>query len=89
MKSILTSNSINYTERDGSIFFPEAMTQIQKQMLGGVAKNKAWFKRIGLGIELGNIVFDNWDTIDSSSALKRVIKDLSEWMQKNDRAGTE
>ena len=89
MKSVLTSNSINYTERDGSIFFPEAMTQIQKQMLGGVAKNKAWFKRIGLGIELGNIVFDNWDVIDSSSALKRVIKDLSEWMQKNDRTGTE
>lgn len=62
----------------------KSMTPDLRRKIGNIAKGKAkWYKRIGLGERMGNVVFDDWNDIDKSSKLYQVVESLMEWvMQK-------
>ncbi len=44
-------------------------------------KDKAWFKRINRGEELGNIIFKNYEHLDSESCLKKQLNKIMEWIE--------
>ena len=74
--------------RDGdSITFPSLSTE-QRKMLGKIAKNCSWYKRIGLGEQFGNIVMSCMDSFGDNSAIKRNVNGLAEWVINDDEAGT-
>ncbi|MCD8208372.1 MAG: AAA family ATPase, partial [Bacteroidales bacterium] len=46
---------------------------------------KTWYKRIDLGENIGNIVFQNINRLDPGSKLVQVIRDLISWVEDDDR----
>ena len=62
------------------------MTPDSQKKLGKIAKHKssAWYKRIELGELFGNIIFENWQTINEDTILKKVVNDLKNWVKKDD-----
>lgn len=85
VKSRLTSEKIPFEVADGEIRL-DAMTPDVQKKIGEIAKRKKveWYKRIDLGEQLGNAVFDNWEYIGSNAKLKSVVNALSKWVIGND-----
>lgn len=52
-----------------------------KKLIGTIAKEKDWFKRIDSGEELGDVVFSVWDKISDSSATHRTLMSLINWVR--------
>ena len=78
-------SSVSYWEQDNHIVLDTIDDEVRKS-IGSIAKKKGveWYKRIGLGESLGNVVFENWDIIDTNSRLKKVVNDIINWVTKND-----
>lgn len=85
VKSRLTSEEIPFEVADDEIRLV-AMTPDAQKKIGEIAKRKKveWYKRIDLGEQLGNAVFDNWEYIGSETKLKSVVDALSKWVIGND-----
>lgn len=64
------------------------ITSEQKVQLGALAKKKSWFKNIGLGQQIGDIVFSAFDSFGADSRIRSVIKDLTTWVMKDDTRRT-
>lgn len=85
VKSRLTANNIQYEVKDEKICLSGMKAEDQCK-IGNIAKRKKieWYKRIDLGELLGNVVFDNWESIRSDAKLKTVVEALSKWVIDND-----
>ena len=60
-------------------------TSDQRRHIGTISKanskeKQSWYKRIDLGEEMGNVVFDNWSQIEDSTNLKTVLQKLIDWI---------
>ena len=90
VKSRLTDGSIPFEVVDEELHLISMSPEIQKK-IGEIAKRKKveWYKRIDLGELLGNVVFDNLESIGADTKLKSVIDALSQWVIDNDGNGTE
>lgn len=60
----------------------KSTTKTQRKQLGTIAKKENWYKRIGLGQEIGNIVFSHWSELDSKTNLKQTVDALVDWIRK-------
>ena len=91
IKSSLSAGGIPFVLQDGTIVLP-CLTEDQKKTLGTIAKDgereSGWFKRIGLGQQLGKVVFEHWDELDDKAAIKREVDLLIKWVMTDDSAGT-
>lgn len=91
IKSSLSAGGIPFTQKDGTIVLSR-LTEEQKKTLGTIAKDgereNGWYKRIGLGQQLGKVVFEHWDELDDKSAIKREVDLLIKWVMTDDSAGT-
>src|SRR5690606_4034462 len=61
-------------------------TSDQRRHIGTISKanskeKQSWYKRIDLGEEMGNVVFDNWSQIEDSTNLKTVLQKLIDWIR--------
>ncbi len=58
-----------------------AMEPDIRKKIGTIAKKKhvEWYKRIDLGELVGNVIFENWESIGSESKLRKVVDKLSKW----------
>ena len=85
VKSRLTSEKIPFEVADDEIQLV-AMTPDAQKKIGEIAKRKKveWYKRIDLGEQLGEAVFDNWEYIGAETKLKSVVDALSKWVIGND-----
>ena len=85
VKSRLTSEKIPFEVTDDEIQLA-AMTPDAQKKIGEIAKRKKveWYKRIDLGEQLGNAVFDNWEHIRAETKIKSVVDALSKWVIGND-----
>ena len=85
VKSRLTSEKIPFVVADDEIQLV-AMTPDEQKKIGEIAKRKKveWYKRIDLGEQLGNAVFDNWEYIGAGTKIKSVVDALSKWVIGND-----
>lgn len=85
VKSRLTDGNIPFEEVDEQIVFSGMKPEEQKK-IGEIAKRKkvAWYKRIDLGELLGNVIFENWNSIGDESKLKSVVNALTKWVVGND-----
>lgn len=85
VKAHLTSEQIPFNVIDNEIRLVAMEPDIQKK-IGEIAKRKKveWYKRIDLGEQLGNIIFDNWEHIGAGTKLKSVVAALSRWVTDND-----
>ena len=85
VKSRLTSEKIPFEVADDEIQLA-AMTPDAQKKIGEIAKRKKveWYKRIDLGEQLGNAVFDNWEYIGAGTKIKSVVDALSKWVIGND-----
>ena len=85
VKAHLTSEQIPFNVIDNEIRLVAMKPDIQKK-IGEIAKRKKveWYKRIDLGEQLGNIIFDNWEHIGAGTKLKSVVAALSRWVTGND-----
>ena len=82
----LDRSSIPY-QRNGDRIALSDLSPEQLTMLGKTAKNNNWYKLIGLGEQLGSVVFQYWDELDAESKIKTVVTSLSNWVIQNDKAG--
>ena len=91
IKSSLSASGIPFAQQDGAILLP-CLTEEQKKTLGTIAKDgereSGWYKRIGLGQQLGKVVFEHWDELDDKAAIKREVDLLIKWVMMDDSAGT-
>ena len=85
VESKLTSSGIPYSIVDEKIVLLE-MESKKCLSIGTIAKKKKveWFKRIDLGELVGNVLFNNWESIEQDSKLHMVVEELSAWVKKND-----
>ncbi len=83
--SRLTAGNIPFEKKDEEIQLSEMKPEDQKK-IGEIAKKKKveWYKRIDLGEFLGNVVFENWESIGAETKLKAVVDALSKWVIGND-----
>lgn len=82
--SVLHDNNIPFS-RDGEKVKIDVLSKEQRKALGKIAKDKGWYKRIGLGEQFGNIVLNDLDNFAADSAIKKVIMGLSEWVMSHDK----
>ena len=52
--------------------------------IGTIAKRNNWYKQIGSGEAMANVVFQSWSNIDETSYLKVVVNGLTKWIEGND-----
>ena len=82
----LSAEGIPFTEDNGRIII-SILTETQRRILGKAAKDKDWYKRIGLSERFGRIVLSKLDELASESTLKKTVTGLTEWVLKNEEAG--
>lgn len=89
IKANLSANSIPFEIINERIMIGD-ITNEQRVKLGEIAKAKknSWYKNIGLGQQLGDIVFSEYDSLGADSRIKKVINDLTAWVTKNDTRRT-
>ena len=72
-----------------SLILKEGLDEEQRKRLGTIAKNNnkdkqkrdtSWFKRIDHGVELGRVLFESYDEIDSKTQLRKTLDSLIEWV---------
>jgi hypothetical protein len=72
-----------------SLILKEGLDEEQRKRLGTIAKNNnkdnkkrdtSWFKRIDHGEELGRVLFESYDEIDSKTQLRKTLDSLIEWV---------
>lgn len=63
-------------------------SQVTRLTLGKLAKQKGkngrigeWYKRIDLGREIGQIIFEHWSEIDQSTKLFQTVFSMIEWVK--------
>lgn len=85
VESRLSADNIPHVIEDEEIRLSAMKPEVQWK-IGSIAKRKRveWFKRIDLGELLGNVVFDNWESISAESKLKTTVEALSKWVIGND-----
>ena len=83
----LTNAGLQFVRDGDSITFPSLSTE-QRKMLGKIAKNCSWYKRIGLGEQFGNIVMSCMDSFGDKSVIKRNVNGLAEWVINDDETRT-
>lgn len=59
---------------------PEMRKALEKASIVDSDKNKPWFKTVHHGEALGDIIFNCFDEMSASTHLKRVLTDLSDWI---------
>ena len=76
-------SNIPYELKEGVIRL-KFITPEHQRRIGSMAKDKGsnWYKRIDLGEKMGDIVFDNWDHIGSTTTLHSTIKGLIDWVNR-------
>lgn len=82
----LDSSSIPY-QRNGDEIVLSDLSPEQCSALGKAAKDNNWYKLIGLGEQLGSVVFQYWDELGAGSKIKTEVTGLSNWVIQNDEAG--
>ena len=85
VKSRLTEGNVPY-KMEGEEIRLCSMTPDDQKAVGTIAKKKKveWYKRIDLGELVGNVIFENWQLINSRSRLRKVVDELSNWVTEND-----
>lgn len=83
VKTHLATRHIAF-EVDGDRIKLSSMIPADQKIIGTIAKQKSWFKRIDLGEMLGNVVFENWECVKSDAKLKTVVGALARWVTGND-----
>ena len=83
VKTHLATRHIAF-EVDGDRIKLSSMIPADQKIIGTIAKQKSWFKRIDLGEMLGNVVFENWECVKSDAKLKTVVDALARWVTSND-----
>lgn len=85
VKASLKKGNINYKIEDGNITFHE-LSEEYRTAIGKIAKSPGheWYKRIGLGEQMGDIIFNNWSEIPDNTKLYKTVTSLIEWIRKND-----
>lgn len=83
VKTHLATRHIAF-EVDGDRIKLSSMIPADQKIIGTIAKQKSWFKRIDLGEMLGNVVFENWECVKSDAKLKTVVDALARWVTGND-----
>lgn len=83
VKTHLATRRIAF-EVDGDRIKLSSMIPADQKIIGTIAKQKSWFKRIDLGEMLGNVVFENWECVKSDAKLKTVVDALARWVTGND-----
>ena len=61
-----------------------SINENNKIEFGKEAKKKEWYKRIDKGELLGDVIFENWNSLPEECRLKQVLKSLSDWIDSND-----
>ena len=82
----LMGKSIPFNRNNGTIIL-DRLNKEQCISLGTLAKDKGWYKRIGLAEQFGNIVMENLNELGEESTIKKVVDGLSKWVISNDEAG--
>jgi len=59
---------------------PEMRKALANASIVDSDKNKPWFKTVHHGEALGDIIFNYFDEMSASTHLKRVLTDLSDWI---------
>lgn len=88
IRGALQTKKIRFNENDGQIVLIDFSIQT-RLALGELAKRNGkkgkvggWYKRIDLGRQVGNIVFENWSDISPSTKLYQTVQALLEWVKK-------
>ena len=79
----LKNHGIPYT-RDGDNIEISSLSDEQRRILGKVAKDSDWYKRIGRGEQFGKIVLEHGDELPAESAIRKVIAGLTKWVKQDD-----
>ena len=82
----LSAEGIPFSENNGCIIVTK-LTIEQRKALGKAAKKKDWYKRIGLGEQLGRIILNNLGAMDYESTIRKIVAGLTEWVLKDDQTG--
>lgn len=87
--SVITKLNEGFKE-DNRPYYSEAemirlnkdITFEQRKAIGTIAKNKKceWFKRIDLGEKVGEIVFSEYNKMDTTTGFKSTIEKLNKWV---------
>ncbi|MBO4693329.1 MAG: AAA family ATPase [Clostridia bacterium] len=85
--SKLTEGNIPFEKAEGHLIISSLVSE-QRKSLGRIAKENAWYKRIGLGEQLSSILFNNYNALCNTSTIKRIVDGLSEWVMKDEEART-
>ena len=83
VKTHLATRHIAF-EVDGERIMLSSMVPAEQKIIGTIAKQKSWYKRIDLGEMLGDVVFENWERVESDAKLKTVVDALARWVTGND-----
>jgi len=57
----------------------EELDREHRAKLGKIAKNKNWFKRIDLGEQIGDVVFQSFDEFEVTNRIKKVFDEIMDW----------
>ena len=89
MAGTLYSEGISFDIcEDGTKLILNDFSQVTRLTLGKLAKQKGkngrigeWYKRIDLGREIGQIIFEHWSEIDQSTKLFQTVSSMIEWVK--------
>lgn len=87
ISSSLRSKDVSFTVNDDNIILEDYSAET-RAALGLLSKAKAkkvkngeWYKRIDLGRQIGQIVFDNWSEITTDTKLHKTVSEIIKWIE--------
>ncbi|UUM12873.1 hypothetical protein NQU17_04750 [Clostridiaceae bacterium HFYG-1003] len=82
LKDCLAPISIFFDGDAESVVITEHISHEERKTLGKVAKHKKseWFKRIGLGEQVGDIIFSHYNDVSKDSRLVQIIEGIQDWV---------
>ncbi len=87
ISSSLRSKDVSFTVDDDNIILKDYSTKT-REALGLLSKGKAkkgkngeWYKRIDIGRQIGQIVFESWSEVGSDTKLHRTVSDIIKWVE--------
>ena len=85
VKDRLNAEQIFY-EISGDRILLATLEPEEQKKIGALAKKKRveWYKRIDLGELVGDVIFENWESIKVNSKLKNTVNGLMKWVIDND-----
>lgn len=79
-------NNEKIKSTDGNLTISGELTKEERKNIGSAAKNNknkngGWYKRTDLGEELGDVVFENWETFSAGGTVHKVVEQIKEWIK--------